>query len=457
MTEKMRRFWGGAEADAFGRGGVALVAAATGMAISTVRKGRDELRGGASKDVFRVRRKGAGRKRLEEKDPRLLKALETLLDPATRGDPESPLRWTSKSTRGLARELTCAGHPVSASKVAQLVRGLGFSLQGTSKMKEGKSHPERDAQFAHINTQAKGFIARNIPVISVDTKKKEAIGEYSNSGREWRPKGKPVEVLTYDFQCPSTPKAIPYGIYDVAANSGFVNVGIDHDTPIFAVHSIERWWQLMGSIRYPGARELFITADAGGSNSRKSNVWKAQLQAMADRYRLKIHVSHFPPGTSKWNKIEHRLFSFISLNWRGRPLTSYETVVSLIAATTTRKGLTVTAELDNAKYPIGIKVEKHKIDGLSLEHHAFQGIWNYTLHPRTPEELTAIDSQPDNAARSRSRAARRARWVSIFTEQLRSGKSISAFCRDKGINRRCYLEARARILGTIQSNSRRAD
>ncbi len=452
MSEKMRRLWGGAEAEALGHGGIALVANATGMAISTVRKGRDELRAGRWKDVLRVRRQGAGRKRLEDKDPRLLKALEKLLEPATRGDPESPLRWTSKSTRTLARELTCAGHAVSASKVAQLVRGLGFSLQGMSRVKEGKSHPQRDAQFAYINTQAKEFLARDLPVISVDTKKKEALGEYWKGGREWRPKGKPVEVLTYDFDCESTPKAIPYGIYDVGANSGFVNVGTDHDTPIFAVHSIERWWQLMGSIRYAGASELFITADAGGSNSRKSNVWKAQLQAMADRYGLKIHVSHFPPGTSKWNKIEHRLFSFISLNWRGRPLTSYETVVSLIGATTTRKGLTVTAELDNAKYPLGIKVEKHTLDGLRLERHAFQGVWNYTLCPRTAEQLAAIHLRPAGVRQSTSWVARRARWVNIFTEQLRSGKNISAFCREKGIKRRSYLEARARILGMIRSS-----
>jgi len=455
MTERAKRLWAGAEADAIGHGGVALVADVTRIAISTVRKGRDEVRAGATKDgVVRDRRPGAGRKRLETKDPNLPAELETLVDPATRGDPESPLRWTSKSTRALARELTGRGHRVGANKVAQLLHSSGYSLQGTSKVKEGRGHPDRNAQFEHINARTKNFISRNLPVISVDTKKKEPVGDYANPGREWQPKGKAVEVLTYDLFDAEAPKAIPYGVYDVADNNAFVNVGTDHDTPVFAVHSIERWWTLMGSQRYPEAKELFITADAGGSNSRKSNVWKAELQAMADRHHLTIHVSHFPAGTSKWNKIEHRLFSFITLNWRGRPLTTYETVVSLIAATTTHKGLKVSAELDEARYPIGIKVKKHEMCGLSLKHDAFHGDWNYTLRPRTEEQLAAIASAARTAHQPVSHAERKAKWMQLICEQRQSGMSNSEFCRRRNINFKGFIAARRRIVGRIRARSK---
>lgn len=451
----MRRLWVGTEAEAFGHGGVATVAAATGMAISTVRKGRDEVRAGPVKQqAVRDRRPGAGRKRLEEKDPAIIAALEALVDPATRGDPESPLRWTLKSTRTLARELTRQGHRVGASKVAQLLRALGYSLQGTSKMKEGQSHPDRNAQFEHINARSKEFISRNVPVISVDTKKKESVGEYANPGREWQPKGKAVEVLTYDFFERSAPKAIPYGVYDVAQNNAYVNVGTDHDTPVFAVHSIGRWWTLMGSLRYPNAKELFITADSGGSNHRKSNVWKAELQEMADRYCLTIHVSHFPPGTSKWNKIEHRLFSFISLNWRGRPLTTYQTVVSLIAGTTTQKGLQVSSELDQAKYPLGIGVERHVLRGLNLERNAFHGEWNYTLRPRTSEQRATVASGARTPRDPISQAERRARWMQLISQQLQSGVSNREFCRRRNINFDSFIKARRNIVGRIRARSK---
>lgn len=452
----MRRLWAGTEADSVGRGGVATVAAATGLAISTVRKGRDEVRAGAPKDdLVRDRRPGAGRKRLEEKDPAIIAALEALVDPATRGDPESPLRWTSKSTRTLARELTRQGHPVGANKVAQLLRGSGYSLQGNSKMKEGRSHPDRNAQFEHINARSKECISRDVPVISVDTKKKELVGEYANRGREWQPKGKAVEVLTYDlFEASGAPKAIPYGVYDVAQNNAYVNVGIDHDTPVFAVHSIGRWWTLMGSLRYPNAKELFITADSGGSNHRKSNVWKAELQEMADRYRLTIHVSHFPPGTSKWNKIEHRLFSFISLNWRGRPLTTYQTVVSLIAGTTTQKGLKVSSELDEANYPLGIRVERHVLRGLNLERNAFHGEWNYTLRPRTGEQLAAVASGARTPRDPISQAERRARWMQLISQQLQSGVSNREFCRRRKLNFDSFIKARRSIVGRIRPRSK---
>lgn len=451
MTERTRRLWAGTEADAVGWGGVAAVAAATGMAISTVRKGRDEVRGGVSMDdVVRDRRPGAGRKPVEEKDPAMVPALEALIDPATRGDPESALRWTSKSTKTLAAELTRKGHPVSASKVAELLATFGYSLQGTSRIKEGESHPDRDAQFGHINSCASEFMARGVPVISVDTKKKEPVGEYSNRGREWQPKGKPVEVLTYDFPDPATPKAVPYGIYDVGNNKAFVNVGTDHDTPFFAVHSIERWWELMGSVRYPDAREIFITADAGGSNSRLSNVWKVQLQVIADRYGLTIHVSHYPPGTSKWNKIEHRLFSFITLNWRGRPLTSYETVVSLISATTTTKGLTVSAELDRAKYPLGIRVKRHVMQSLNLQRANFHGEWNYTLSPRTQAHLTAATATSPEPT---THEERRERWMKLIGEQRASGLSNRQFCRDRGLHYDGFITARRRIVGRIRARS----
>ncbi len=447
MTERGRRLWVGAEADAIGYGGVAAVAAATGMAISTVRKGRDEVRAGAlPSDVVHDRRPGGGRRRLEVKDPGILPTLISLVDPTTRGDPESPLRWTCKSVRTLARELKEAKHPVSPQKVGLLLNGAGYSLQGTSRVKEGTDHPDRNAQFEFINERAKDFIARGVPVISVDTKKKENVGNYSNAGREWQPKGQAVEVLTYDFPDLSMPKAIPYGVYDVASNSAYVNVGTDHDTPTFAVRSIETWWKKMGSVRYPGATEVFITADGGGSNSIRAHAWKAQLQLMADRCGLTLHVSHFPPGTSKWNKIEHRLFSFITLNWRGRPLTTYETVVALIASTTTTAGLRVTAELDEAKYPLGTKVPKLVQRGFALERASFHGDWNYTLRPRSAERLAELSGEVEPPRRP---IKRRLQWQAIVQEQICSGLSAPEFCRRKGMSYNSFHSARRTIVGII--------
>lgn len=335
LDERARRLWAGAEADAIGRGGVARVARATKLAISTVRKGRDEVRAGARReDVVNVRR-SPGKRPFEQANPEVWPTLEKLVDPLTRGDPESPLRWTCKSTPTLAAELF-SGHGIRISDktVAKLLRDHGYSLQAPSKSVEGAQHPDRNAQFEHINAAAQERIRRGIPVISVDTKKKELVGNFKNAGQEWQPVGEPELVDVHDFPGDAVGKAIPYGVYDVASNDGFVSVGVDHDTPVFAVKSIEAWWKRVGQDRYPNARELFITADAGGSNSYRSHVWKQQLQRLADELDLAIHVSHFPPGTSKWNKIEHRLFSFISINWRGRPLRSYETVINLISNTT---------------------------------------------------------------------------------------------------------------------------
>ncbi len=446
MTERTRRLWAGAEADSIGYGGVAAVARATQLAISTVRKGRGEVRSGlAGSDLKRDRRPGAGRKPLEQKRPELVRELQALVDPVTRGDPESPLRWTAKSTETLASELTRRGVEVGATKVGQLLKRAGFTLQGNSRVKEGANHPSRNAQFEHINAFASDFIARGCPVISVDTKKKELVGDHANRGREWQPKGKPVEVLTYDFKNEAVPKAIPYGVYDVGQNSGFVNVGTDHDTPGFAVHSIDRWWELMGSRRYPDARELFITADAGGSNSRVSHAWKAQLQEMVDRRRLAIHVSHYPPGTSKWNKIEHRLFSFISLNWRARPLTCYQTVVALIAGTKTAKGLVVSAELDEAKYPKGIKVTKQVMRSLHIERAAFQGEWNYTLRPRTQQQL--VEAKLATTPRDRgSHEKTRMKWQKLIIQQQQSGLDAKAFCHAQNIPNTSFISARNRIM-----------
>jgi hypothetical protein len=444
MGERARRLWAGAEADAIGYGGVALLARASGLAISTVRKGRDEVRAGASlSDVVQERRPGAGRSRLEKKNPELTPALENLVDPATRGDPESPLRWTCKSVRTLARELTKAGHRVSPQKVSSLLRDRGYSLRGTSRVKEGKEHPDRNAQFEHIYERSKRFLAQGVPVISVDSKKKEMVGEYANAGREWQPKGKAVEVLTYDFPDPKIRKAIPYGVYDLSHNNAFVNVGIDHDTPHFAVCSIEKWWASMGSARYPKATELFITADAGGSNSYLSRVWKAELQKVADRKRLTIHVSHFPPGTSKWNKIEHRLFSFITLNWRGRPLTTYKTIVSLIAATTTTKGLRVKARLDQHPYPLGIEVTSQAWQGLALKRDSFHGDWNYTIQPRTPEQI----AEANRTIPPRLPIRRRAFWEPLVREQQASGMNSTDFCRMRDIPYSSYIRWRKNVMG----------
>jgi hypothetical protein len=384
MDERARRLWAGTEADAMGYGGVAAVARATGMAISTVRKGRDEARAGARpEDVVKVRR-SAGKRPYEVVHPEVWPALEKLVDPVTRGDPESPLRWTCKSTQVLSAELFRQhGIQVSDRTVAKLLRDHGYSLQAPNKSVEGSQHPDRNAQFEHINTQAQDCMARGVPVISVDTKKKELVGNFKNTGHEWQPKGEPDRVDVHDFPSDALGKAIPYGVYDVAADDGFVSVGIDHDTPVFAVTSIEAWWTQVGAKRYPDARELFITADAGGSNSYRSHVWKQQLQRLADKLDLSIQVSHFPPGTSKWNKIEHRLFSFISINWRGRPLRTYETIINLIGNTTHRGGLVVRARLDRRSYPIGKRVSAKELRALKIERNAFHGDWNYAIKPRT--------------------------------------------------------------------------
>ena len=384
MDERMTRLWAGAEAEALGYGGVLAVARATGLAPNTVKKGRDELRAGAkTDDLVKVRRKGGGGRRHEDVHPELLPALKKLVDPATRGDPESPLRWTAKSAVTLSNELF-RSHGIRASDktVGKLLRQLGYSLQATKKTVEGAQHPDRNAQFEHINAQAKDARERGMPFISVDTKKKELVGNFKNAGVEWQPKDEPELVDVHDFPGDAIGKAIPYGVYDVADNSGFVNVGTDHDTPVFAVTSIEAWWKRMGSKRYPTATELFITADAGGSNGYRARVWKFELQRLADKLRMPIHVSHFPPGTSKWNKVEHRLFSFITMNWRGRPLRTYETVVSLIGNTTNSGGLVVKARIDRRRYPTGERITPKQMRELRIERNDFHGDWNYTVHPR---------------------------------------------------------------------------
>ena len=383
LDERARRLWAGAEAEAIGRGGVARVARATKLAISTVRKGRDEVRAGARReDVVNVRR-SPGKRPFDQANPEVWPALEKLVDPLTRGDPESPLRWTCKSTPALAAELF-SGHGIRISDktVAKLLREHGYSLQAPNKSVEGAQHPDRNAQFEYINAAAQDRIQRGIPVISVDTKKKELVGNFKNAGQEWQRAGEPELVDVHDFPGDAIGKAIPYGIYDMASNDGFVSVGVDHDTPVFAVRSIEAWWKQVGQARYPNVRELFITADAGGSNSYRSHVWKQQLQRLADDLNIVIHVSHFPPGTSKWNKIEHRLFSFISINWRGRPLRSYETVINLISNTTNRGGLVVRARLDRRRYPLGKKVSKKELRELNIEPADFHGDWNYVVKPR---------------------------------------------------------------------------
>ena len=449
MGERALRLWAGAEADAIGRGGVTWVAKATGMAISTVRKGRDEGRRGSTLPPGRERRPGAGRKSLEEKDPGLVPLLESLVNPATRGDPESPLRWTLKSLRVLARELTRAKHPVGADKVGDLLRAAGYSLQANAKTKEGSDHPDRNAQFERINAKAKDFLERGLPVLSVDAKKKERVAELATPGREWERKGEPVEVVCHDFFDANAPQVTPYGIYDVGKNLGFVNVGTDHNTPTFAARSLEKWWARMGSKLYPAAREVFITADSGGSNAAKSRVWKANLQRVADRTGLTVHVSHFPPGTSKWNKIEHRLFSHITLNWRGRPLTSHEIIVNLISGTTTSKGLRVSAEIDHEKYPLGVAATDHEMKTLRLERDHFHGEWNYTLRPRTPKQLAAA-ARPPPEPLVISHERRKERWLRLFGEQMKSGLTETAFCNLHGLNYFSYVGARRRLLGKIR-------
>jgi Rhodopirellula transposase DDE domain len=354
MDERLRRQWAAVEARAFGWGGVSAVAQATGLSRTTITLGLKELALPERErlaQATRVRRPGGGRRPLTMNDPGLLAALETLVEPSTRGDPESPLRWTCKSTRRLAEELTRQQHPVSAGTVATLLRQAGYSLQANRKTLEGQGHPDRNAQFEYINASVQRFLRRGQPAISVDTKKKELVGDFKNAGREWQPAGSPEEVRVHDFLIKNLGKAIPYGVYDMLHNQGWVSVGIDHDTAQFAAHSIRRWWEEMGQRRFPRGREVLITADGGGSNSHRSRLWKVALQELADALGLKLYICHFPPGTSKWNKIEHRLFSFITQNWRGRPLLSCETMVDLIASTSTRTGLEVQSALDTNEYP----------------------------------------------------------------------------------------------------------
>jgi len=381
LDERQRRRWLGIEARALGRGGVSAVARATGASRTTVTAAVAELAGGGEDSAAgRVRRAGAGRPTVSERDPGVAAALERLVDPATRGDPESPLRWTSKSTRTLADELCAQGHSVAPRTVAKLLHESGYSLQATRKTREGRDHPDRDAQFRYLSGQINAHLGSGDPVVSVDTKKKELVGRYKNAGREWQPTGQPEQVEVYDF-IGEAGKAIPYGVYDVAANAAWVSVGRDHDTAAFAVATLRRWWQAMGRPLYPHSRRLLICADGGGSNGYRVRLWKVELAALAAETGLEITVCHLPPGTSKWNKIEHRLFSHISMNWRGRPLESHETVVQLIAATTTHSGLAVQAELDDRTYPKGTKITDEQMASLPLTRHDFHGEWNYTLQP----------------------------------------------------------------------------
>jgi len=352
------------------------------MAVETIRKGIAELESGQRLVPGRVRRPGGGRKRLTEVDPTLVRDLERLVDSDCRGDPESLLRWTSKSVRHLAEGLRGLGHQVHFTTVAQLLRGLGYSLQANVKTREGTQHPDRDVQFRHISTVAKRQVDRGEPVISVDTKKKELVGDFKNAGREWRPKGQPERVRVHDFKDKQLGKAIPYGVYDIGSDQGWVNVGVDHDTAQFAVNSIRSWWRYLGQPRYPHAQTLQITADCGGSNGNRTRLWKVELQKLADETGLELAVCHFPPGTSKWNRIEHRLFSFITTNWRGKPLVSLETIINLIGATTTSTGLEVYARLDEGSYPDKIKVADADLKAVNLHAHAFHPEWNYTIKPR---------------------------------------------------------------------------
>lgn len=383
FDERRRRLWAGAEALSHGRGGQAAVVRATGMSVTTVAKGMREIRAGETLEGGRVRRAGGGRRRLTETDPTLLSDLEALVGEEARGDPESPLLWTAKSVRALAGALREQGHRVSHETTAKLLRALGFSLQANRKMTEGASHPDRDAQFRHINATVAAALAAGEPAISVDTKKKELVGDFKNPGREWRPKGDPVLVRTKDFKDKQLGKVNPYGVYDLALDEGYVSVGIDADTAQFAVASIASWWRHLGRERYPHATTLTITADCGGSNGYRLRLWKTELQGLADATGLQIGVCHFPPGTSKWNKIEHRLFSFIARNWRGQPLVSRQAIVSLIGATTSTAGLKVYAQLDEHLYERGMKVPDAQLAAVNLVRNEFHGEWNYLIKPNT--------------------------------------------------------------------------
>ncbi len=382
LDERARRLMAASEAIALAYGGVSAVHRACGLSRKAIAGGIREIQGRVLLEAGRIRRRGAGRKRLTVRDPRLLAALDRLVEPGTRGDPESPLRWICKSTRVLARELTTRRHPISHVKVAQILHDQDFSLQGTRKTEEGSEHPDRDLQFRHINVTVKRALKVGTPVISVDTKKKELVGDYANSGRQWRRTRTAARVNVHDFPGPEVPRAYPYGIYDLGRNEGFVNVGTDHDTAAFAAASIRGWWRAEGRRLYPTARQIVITADSGGSNGSRLRLWKWELQRFADESSLTLSVCHFPPGTSKWNKVEHRLFSFISSNWRGEPLTDYETIVKLIARTTTATGLKVTCRLDRRKYATGREVSDTDMETVRLERNRFHGDWNYVIRPR---------------------------------------------------------------------------
>jgi hypothetical protein len=390
LNEQSLRRFVAMEAQTLGHGGVSLMSQISGLARSTIYHGFSDIRDDVSAAPGRVRRPGGGRKKKSSEDPTLVVDLKRLVEPATRGDPTQPLLWTTRSLRNLVSALATKGHKVCPTIVGNLLRGMGYCLQANSKTREGDQHIDRDAQFQYINTQAKTFLAANEPVISVDTKKKELVGNFKNNGREWRRQGMPELVNIHDFIDPKLKRAVPYGVYDIANNVGWVSIGTDHDTATFAVNAIRRWWRTMGRKRHPEAKRLMITADGGGSNGYRVRLWKVELQKLSNELKLPITVCHLPPGTSKWNKIEHRLFSFITINWRGKPLRSYRTIVQLIASTTTDSGLKVRAELDENKYPKGVKVSNAQIAALNLSRHSFHGDWNYTISPaRKNSRLTA--------------------------------------------------------------------
>ena len=385
LTERSRRLWAVTEAMALGHGGIALVERATGISRSTIQRGMRELELQQTVPPGRIRKPGGGRKRAVDKDPGLVTDLEALVEPTAAGDPDSPLRWTTKSVRRLQTELAAMGHVVSHRVVAEILHDLDYSLQANRKTREGTSHPDRDAQFRYINNRVRKFQKNAQPAVSVDTKKKELVGDFKNPGQEWRPKGNPEPVRVHDFLIPEQGKAIPYGVYDLQRNEGWVTVGIDHDTGRFAVNTIRRWWKVMGRPAYGSPTALLITADAGGSNGSRLRLWKYELQKFASRTGFSITVCHFPPGTSKWNKIEHRLFSHIAMNWRGKPLVSLAAIVSLIGSTRTTSGLRVRTEIDHGTYPSGVFITDAQMANLNLERHRFHGDWNYTIHPRRAE------------------------------------------------------------------------
>ncbi len=387
LNEESRRRFLALEAKALGHGGVSAMARISGLARSTIYRGVSDIRDKASAPPGRVRKPGAGRKSNASKDRTLVADLKRLVEPATRGDPMQPLLWTSRSLRNLARALARQGHQACHTLVGELLQTMGYRLQANSKRREGGQHIDRDAQFQYINTQAVAFLAAHEPIISVDTKKKELVGNFKNNGREWRPKGKPEPVNVHDFVDPKLSRAVPYGVYDIANNAGWVSVGTDHDTASFAVNAIRRWWRTMGRKSHPNATRLMISADGGGSNGYRVRLWKVELQKLADELKLPITVCHLPPGTSKWNKIEHRLFSFITINWRGKPLRSYRTIVELIAATTTNTGLKVRAELDEKKYPKAVKIPDAQLAAVNIFPHTFHGEWNYTISPIPKKQL----------------------------------------------------------------------